>query len=177
MALKANYPDGAPGTLEVVLARRPLFFREINPQPRKHTLWQSNIRFYWRTSKCAQVPTYEWQSLLLLINRMDCLLVASLENGEKILAAMNKKQEEEKTKRVATLDASRGLTIMLMILVDDAGGAYPWIDHSPWNRWCVRLVKEHLNWETKSELKAEVLHSIKEIGSVLYWMGLGAFDV
>ncbi|KAH1071790.1 hypothetical protein GYH30_008334 [Glycine max] len=37
---------------------------------------------------------------------------------------------------------------------------------------CVRLVKEHLNWETKSELKAEVLHGIKEIGSVLYWMGL-----
>ncbi|WVY92685.1 hypothetical protein V8G54_031773 [Vigna mungo] len=37
---------------------------------------------------------------------------------------------------------------------------------------CVRLVKEHLNWETKSELKAEVLHGLKEIGSVLYWMGL-----
>ncbi|RYR02559.1 hypothetical protein Ahy_B06g081353 isoform B [Arachis hypogaea] len=37
---------------------------------------------------------------------------------------------------------------------------------------CVRLVKEHLNWETKSALKAEVLHGIKEIGSVLYWMGL-----
>ncbi|MED6156208.1 hypothetical protein PIB30_012484 [Stylosanthes scabra] len=37
---------------------------------------------------------------------------------------------------------------------------------------CVRLVKEHLNWETKSELKAEVLHGIKEIGSVLYWMGI-----
>lgn len=36
----------------------------------------------------------------------------------------------------------------------------------------MRLVKEHLNWETKSELKAEVLHGIKEIGSVLYWMGL-----
>lgn len=37
---------------------------------------------------------------------------------------------------------------------------------------CMRLVKEHLNWGTKSELKAEVLHGIKEIGSVLYWMGL-----
>ncbi|CAI8615634.1 unnamed protein product [Vicia faba] len=37
---------------------------------------------------------------------------------------------------------------------------------------CVRLVKEHLNWEAKSELKVEVLHGIKEIGSVLYWMGL-----
>ncbi|XP_038725749.1 protein PIR isoform X2 [Tripterygium wilfordii] len=37
---------------------------------------------------------------------------------------------------------------------------------------CMRLVKEHLNWGTKSELKAEVLRGIKEIGSVLYWMGL-----
>ncbi|KAH9784220.1 protein PIR [Citrus sinensis] len=37
---------------------------------------------------------------------------------------------------------------------------------------CMRLVKEQLNWGTKSELKAEVLHGIKEIGSVLYWMGL-----
>ncbi|XP_047942578.1 uncharacterized protein LOC125189334 [Salvia hispanica] len=37
MALKANYSDDAPGTLDVVLARQPLFFRETNPQPRKHT--------------------------------------------------------------------------------------------------------------------------------------------
>ncbi|KAL0375021.1 UNVERIFIED_CONTAM: hypothetical protein Sradi_3417800 [Sesamum radiatum] len=40
---------------------------------------------------------------------------------------------KQKTKRVATLDAFRGLTIVLMVLVDDAGGAYPRIDHSPWN--------------------------------------------
>lgn len=37
---------------------------------------------------------------------------------------------------------------------------------------CLRLVKEHLNWGSKSELKTEVLRGIKEIGSVLYWMGL-----
>ncbi|GAA0138320.1 hypothetical protein Leryth_002874 [Lithospermum erythrorhizon] len=40
---------------------------------------------------------------------------------------------KQKSKRVATLDAFRGLTIVLMILVDDAGGSYPKIDHSPWN--------------------------------------------
>ncbi|KAB2622408.1 heparan-alpha-glucosaminide N-acetyltransferase-like [Pyrus ussuriensis x Pyrus communis] len=40
---------------------------------------------------------------------------------------------KQKTKRVATLDAFRGLTIVMMILVDDAGGAYARIDHSPWN--------------------------------------------
>ncbi|KAK8532106.1 hypothetical protein V6N12_053555 [Hibiscus sabdariffa] len=37
---------------------------------------------------------------------------------------------------------------------------------------CMRLVKEQLSWGAKSELKAEVLRGIKEIGSVLYWMGL-----
>ncbi|KAL8246109.1 hypothetical protein R6Q59_007325 [Mikania micrantha] len=40
---------------------------------------------------------------------------------------------KQKSKRVATLDAFRGLTIVLMILVDDAGGVYERIDHSPWN--------------------------------------------
>ncbi|XWS66822.1 hypothetical protein CRYUN_Cryun05aG0233900 [Craigia yunnanensis] len=40
---------------------------------------------------------------------------------------------KQKTKRVATLDAFRGLTIVLMILVDDAGEEYARIDHSPWN--------------------------------------------
>ncbi|XP_026413129.1 heparan-alpha-glucosaminide N-acetyltransferase-like [Papaver somniferum] len=38
-----------------------------------------------------------------------------------------------KSNRIATLDAFRGLTIVLMILVDDAGGVYARIDHSPWN--------------------------------------------
>ncbi|CAL5387781.1 unnamed protein product [Camellia sinensis] len=38
-----------------------------------------------------------------------------------------------KSKRVATLDAFRGLTIVVMTLVDDAGEAYPRIDRSPWN--------------------------------------------
>ncbi|KAK2651759.1 hypothetical protein Ddye_011615 [Dipteronia dyeriana] len=45
VAIKANYPDDAPGTLDVVLARQPLFFRETNPQPRKHTLWQATSDF------------------------------------------------------------------------------------------------------------------------------------
>ncbi|KAL6958279.1 hypothetical protein U1Q18_027093 [Sarracenia purpurea var. burkii] len=45
IALKANYPDDKPGTLDVVLSRRPLFFRETNPQPRKHTLWQTTSDF------------------------------------------------------------------------------------------------------------------------------------
>ncbi|KAK4857504.1 hypothetical protein QYF36_001703 [Acer negundo] len=45
MALKANMPEDGLGTLNVVLARRPLFFREINPRPKKHTLWQDTADF------------------------------------------------------------------------------------------------------------------------------------
>ncbi|KAH0664301.1 hypothetical protein KY284_029232 [Solanum tuberosum] len=45
IGLKANYPDDAPGTLDIVLARQPLFFRETDPQPRKHTLWQATSDF------------------------------------------------------------------------------------------------------------------------------------
>ncbi|KAF3643200.1 putative F-actin-capping protein subunit alpha-like [Capsicum annuum] len=39
----------------------------------------------------------------------------------------------QKTKRVASLDIFRGLTVALMILVDDAGGEWPMIGHAPWN--------------------------------------------
>ncbi|KAK6267785.1 hypothetical protein QUC31_011945 [Theobroma cacao] len=45
VAIKANYPEDGPGTLDVALARQPLFFRETNPQPRKHTLWQATSDF------------------------------------------------------------------------------------------------------------------------------------
>ncbi|KAK4783089.1 hypothetical protein SAY86_007463 [Trapa natans] len=45
MSLKANCPETGLSTLNVVLARQPLFFRETNPQPRKHTLWQATTDF------------------------------------------------------------------------------------------------------------------------------------
>ncbi|KAL4566748.1 hypothetical protein LXL04_030871 [Taraxacum kok-saghyz] len=45
MDINATYPDDGPGTLDVVLTRPPLFFRETNPQPRKHTLWQATSDF------------------------------------------------------------------------------------------------------------------------------------
>ncbi|XP_051186380.1 uncharacterized protein [Lolium perenne] len=44
-ALKLVCPETEPGTLEIALSRQPLFFRETNPQPRKHTLWQAASDF------------------------------------------------------------------------------------------------------------------------------------
>ncbi|KAK1583798.1 hypothetical protein Q3G72_027022 [Acer saccharum] len=42
-------------------------------------------------------------------------------------------QKQQRPKRVASLDIFRGLTVALMILVDDAGGDWPVIGHAPWN--------------------------------------------
>ncbi|KAH7688256.1 hypothetical protein IHE45_03G021600 [Dioscorea alata] len=44
-AIKATLPENGPSTLDIVLLRQPLFFRETNPQPRKHTLWQATSDF------------------------------------------------------------------------------------------------------------------------------------
>nr|GEV55059.1 hypothetical protein [Tanacetum cinerariifolium] len=45
VGLKANCPDDGPGSLTIVLGRQPLFFKETDPQPRKHTLWQATTDF------------------------------------------------------------------------------------------------------------------------------------
>ncbi|KAH9318797.1 hypothetical protein KI387_020566, partial [Taxus chinensis] len=44
-SLKASYQDSGPGTLEIEVSRAPMFCRETNPQPRKHTLWQPTSDF------------------------------------------------------------------------------------------------------------------------------------
>uniref|UniRef100_M8BM15 Heparan-alpha-glucosaminide N-acetyltransferase n=1 Tax=Aegilops tauschii TaxID=37682 RepID=M8BM15_AEGTA len=47
-------------------------------------------------------------------------------------AGADAKPEQQKPQRVASLDVFRGLTVAMMILVDDAGGAWPGINHAPW---------------------------------------------
>ncbi|KAK8965771.1 Protein PIR [Platanthera guangdongensis] len=37
---------------------------------------------------------------------------------------------------------------------------------------CLKIIHELLTWAAKSELKSEVLHSLKDVGSALYWMSL-----
>ncbi|KAK4402140.1 hypothetical protein Sango_0954700 [Sesamum angolense] len=55
IAIRAVIHDNEPGTLEIELNQPPLFYRETNPQPRKHTLWQQASDFtggqapIWRT--------------------------------------------------------------------------------------------------------------------------------
>ncbi|KAG2706330.1 hypothetical protein I3760_05G099200 [Carya illinoinensis] len=48
--------------------------------------------------------------------------------------ASNKIEEESsKQQRLVSLDVFRGVTVALMIFVDDAGGILPAINHSPWD--------------------------------------------
>ncbi|XP_042044509.1 uncharacterized protein LOC121790330 [Salvia splendens] len=44
-AMRAITPHNLPATLEIELNQPPLFYREVNPQPRKHTLWQQASDF------------------------------------------------------------------------------------------------------------------------------------
>ncbi|CAA2997829.1 uncharacterized protein LOC111387072 [Olea europaea var. sylvestris] len=44
-AIRAIIRDNEPGILEIELNQPPLFFRETNPQPRKHTLWHQALDF------------------------------------------------------------------------------------------------------------------------------------
>ncbi|KAF5746341.1 Heparan-alpha-glucosaminide N-acetyltransferase [Tripterygium wilfordii] len=42
-------------------------------------------------------------------------------------------RQQQRQPRLVSLDVFRGLTVALMILVDDVGGLVPAINHSPWN--------------------------------------------
>uniref|UniRef100_A0A803KNR4 TRF2/HOY1 PH-like domain-containing protein n=1 Tax=Chenopodium quinoa TaxID=63459 RepID=A0A803KNR4_CHEQI len=45
-AINATFDaDGGPAVLDVMLEKPPLFFREIKPQPRKHTNWEQSEDF------------------------------------------------------------------------------------------------------------------------------------
>ncbi|XP_073118084.1 uncharacterized protein [Elaeis guineensis] len=43
--LKVTYPETGDGTLDIKIARPPLFYKETDPQPRKHTIWRPTTDF------------------------------------------------------------------------------------------------------------------------------------
>lgn len=54
-------------------------------------------------------------------------------SNSKLDGAGNGAKAADVKQRLKSLDVFRGLTVALMILVDDAGGVLPTINHSPWN--------------------------------------------
>ncbi|KAJ6845341.1 uncharacterized protein M6B38_289870 [Iris pallida] len=61
----------------------------------------------------------------------DSLPVLAAAAADASAAAAGKKKKQRQ--RLVSLDVFRGLTVALMILVDDAGAFFPAINHSPWN--------------------------------------------
>ncbi|KAL5732322.1 hypothetical protein ACOSQ2_032014 [Xanthoceras sorbifolium] len=64
-------------------------------------------------------------------------LVNKIEEHNPLITPSNanskQQQQQQQQQRLASLDVFRGITVALMILVDDAGGVLPAINHSPWN--------------------------------------------
>ncbi|XP_019429561.1 PREDICTED: heparan-alpha-glucosaminide N-acetyltransferase-like [Lupinus angustifolius] len=63
-----------------------------------------------------------------------------MNNGEKTTTCFSSKQQRQpqsqsqsQTHRLVSLDVFRGFTVGLMILVDEAGGLFRALNHSPWN--------------------------------------------
>ncbi|KAL5071647.1 hypothetical protein RYX36_022534 [Vicia faba] len=52
-------------------------------------------------------------------------------------------EQQPKSHRLLSLDVFRGLTVALMILVDDAGGLIPALNHSPWNGLTIADFQSH----------------------------------
>ncbi|KAI9157810.1 hypothetical protein LWI28_028417 [Acer negundo] len=55
------------------------------------------------------------------------------EEQNPLIANSKQEQQQNQRQRLVSLDVFRGITVALMILVDDAGGLLPAINHSPWN--------------------------------------------
>ncbi|KAB2625064.1 heparan-alpha-glucosaminide N-acetyltransferase-like [Pyrus ussuriensis x Pyrus communis] len=56
----------------------------------------------------------------------------NISNGEAAVPSLPSKSWQQQ-QRLVSLDVFRGLTVALMIIVDDMGGILPAINHSPWN--------------------------------------------
>ena len=74
--------------------------------------------------------------------RVDQSFTAAASGAERALSnpgvgaatvAPGRKKTPSKHARLASLDIVRGLTMAVMVLVDEIGDAYPSVNHSPWN--------------------------------------------
>ena len=66
---------------------------------------------------------WNWNQVGMIWNE-----VSKFQNNNIASTSLNKQQ------RLVSLDVFHGLTVALMIVVEDVGGLLPAISHSPWNR-------------------------------------------
>ncbi|KAF8401339.1 hypothetical protein HHK36_012273 [Tetracentron sinense] len=65
-AIRASFRENEVGILEIELSNAPLFFRETDPQPRKHTLWQATSDF-----TGGEAPVYRRHLLQFPVGTLD----------------------------------------------------------------------------------------------------------
>ncbi|CAH9079066.1 unnamed protein product [Cuscuta europaea] len=71
----------------------------------------------------------------LILSSSEEQAVGSLKNGPEIVVLTTEAiplPSSDSKERLVSIDVFRGLTVALMVLVDDAGKAFPTINHSPW---------------------------------------------
>ncbi|XP_010249387.1 PREDICTED: heparan-alpha-glucosaminide N-acetyltransferase [Nelumbo nucifera] len=67
------------------------------------------------------------------LGRQNSMLKPNAGDANKATAVLAAGGESVSKRRLVSLDVFRGITVALMILVDDAGGMFPSINHSPWD--------------------------------------------
>ncbi|TXG48978.1 hypothetical protein EZV62_024853 [Acer yangbiense] len=78
------------------------------------------------------------------------VVVKKSEEQNPLIANSKQEQQQNQRQRLVSLDVFRGITVALMILVDDAGGLLPAINHSPWNGGFLHRVND-LNYGVDME--------------------------
>lgn len=90
-SLNAIFLDNEPGTLDIEVSRPPLFFRETDPQPRKHTVWQATSDFTGGQAsicrrhllQCAQgILERHYEKLLQCDHRLNLLSKEGIMGGD-----------------------------------------------------------------------------------------------
>lgn len=64
--IKADCSETEPGVLEIEISKAPMFFHELNPQPRKHTIWSSASDFTGGQATIARWAPYCLGQIMLL---------------------------------------------------------------------------------------------------------------
>ncbi|RHN44021.1 putative heparan-alpha-glucosaminide N-acetyltransferase [Medicago truncatula] len=69
----------------------------------------------------------------IINNEERSTMISSSSSSSRKQEQQQHQQQPQTSQRLLSLDVFRGLTVALMILVDDAGGLIPALNHSPWN--------------------------------------------
>ncbi|XP_014244708.1 heparan-alpha-glucosaminide N-acetyltransferase-like [Cimex lectularius] len=143
----------------------------------------SNCTIATKKSPTSQfyLPLYVTALVLFIIT-----LIWNIATSKGFRKEGNDDQSEKRSKRLASLDAFRGMCIVLMIFVNDGSGGYEIIDHTTWNGlhladvlfpWFLWIMGVCIPISIKSQIKRKVrrwkiLTTIVQRSLILFILGL-----